>query len=151
MIVSKKYGVPASVTKATAETLRLAEYKVRTELGIAESGYQHTIEFPIYGTGQGSTTFSGQKWTFQWSTLIDCYDTKASPSQYSSPTGTANVTIGIAGFVHDCNGKTNKFEADGSSATVSTILDQSQANAQLWTNLLSASGGALGFLPHHAI
>jgi hypothetical protein len=38
MIASRKYGVHASVTQATAETLRLAEYRVRTELGIAESG-----------------------------------------------------------------------------------------------------------------
>jgi hypothetical protein len=32
MIVSQKYGAPAQVTKATAETLCLAEYKVWTEL-----------------------------------------------------------------------------------------------------------------------
>ena len=70
MIVSQKYGVPASVTKATAETLRLAQYKVRTELGIAETGYSHTEDCPIYGTGQGST-FSGQTWTFLSSTTID--------------------------------------------------------------------------------
>jgi hypothetical protein len=55
MLASQKYGVPAQVMSATAETLRLAEYKIRTELGVADSGYRHTEEHPIYGTGQGST------------------------------------------------------------------------------------------------
>ena len=142
MIVTQKYGVPATVTKATADTLKLAEYKVRTELGIAETGYNHTDECPIYGTGQGST-FSGQTWTFLSCTTIDRSDTKASPATYSNPAGTTKAQIGIAGFVDDCNVHTNKFEADGSSSTVSSLLNQAQKNAQLWTDLLSASGGAL--------
>ena len=63
---------------------------------------------------------------------------------YSNPAGTTNVTIGIAGFVDDCNGQTNNFEADGSTATVSpSLLTHAQRNAQIWTDLLSASGGAL--------
>ena len=145
MVVSQKYGVPTSVTKATAETLRLARYKVRTELGIAESGYSHSDDSPVYGTGQGSSTFSGQTWwTFTSSTLIDCYDQQASPTEYSNPSGNVKVNIGIAGFVDDCNGQTNKFEADGSSDTVSQIIThQAHDNAQCWKDLLSASGGAL--------
>ena len=142
MVVSQKYGVPATVTKATAETLRLARYKVRTELGIAKEGYSHSTESPVYGTGQGST-FSGQTWTFQSSTLIDCYDQEAIPAKYSSPSGHETVTIGIAGFVDDCNGQTNNFTEDGSSATVTQLLNQAQHNAQTWTDLLSASGSAL--------
>jgi exonuclease III len=142
MVVSQKYGVHASVTKATAETLRLATYKVRTELGISEAGYSHTDDLPIYGTGQGST-FSGQTWNFLSSTAIDCYDTKATPATYSNPDGTVKVTVGIAGFVDDCNGQTNRFEEDGSNATTTKVLNQAQANAQIWTNLLSATGGAL--------
>ena len=142
MIASRKFGVAASVAKATAETLRTAEYRVRTELGISERGYQHTPDLPIYGTGQGST-FSGQTWNFLSSTLIDCYDTAATPAKYSNPTQSVEVTIGIAGFVDDCNGQTNQFDKDGSTATVTEVISQAQQNAQLWTNLLSASGGAL--------
>ena len=142
MIASQKYGVPAPITKATAETLRLATYKVRTELGIAEHGYQHSTDCLVYGTGQGST-FSGQTWNFVSSTAFDCYDEKATPATYSNPSGTVNVTIGIAGFVDDCNGQTNKFEADGTTDTANMILTQAQENAQIWTELLSATGGAL--------
>ena len=142
MVVSQKYGVPVTVTKATAETLRLAKYKVRTELGIAEEGYSHSEASPVYGTGQGST-FSGPTLIFQSSTLIDCYDKVAVPAEYSSPSGHETVKIGSAGFVDDCNGQTNKFNEDGSSATVAHLLSQAQYNAQTWTNLLSASGGAL--------
>jgi hypothetical protein len=143
VLASQKYGVPARVTSATAETLRQAEYKVRTELGVADNGYRHSEEHPIYGTGQGST-FSCDTLGFLSSTLLDCYNEKASPASYSNPTGTVKVTIGIAGFVDKSNGQTNKFEEDGSPATVSKrLLTQAQDNAQIWTDLLSASGGAL--------
>ena len=142
MVVSQKYGVPKLVTKTTADTLRMATYKVRTELGIAEHGYSHSTDSPIYGTGQGST-FSGQTWGFLSSTLFDCYDSKATPATYSNPSNTIKVTIGIAGFVDDCNGQTNKFVDDGSTQTTNVILRQAQNNAQIWTDLLSASGGAL--------
>ena len=53
------------------------------------------------------------------------------------------MTIGIAGFVDDCNGQTNSFQDDGSTATVTKVLTQAQTNAQLWTNILSTTGGAL--------
>ena len=122
--------------KATAETLRLATYKVRTELGVAEHGCQHSSECPVYGTGQGST-FSGLTSNFVSSTAIDCYNEKATPATYSNPAGTVKVTIGIAGFVNDCIGQTNKID------TVNTVLQQAQENAQVWTDLLSATGGAL--------
>jgi hypothetical protein len=77
------------------------------------------------------------------STLIDCYDTQAQPATYQSPSGSVKVTLGNAGFVNDCSSQTNRFNDDGSTATVSKLLLQAQENAQLWTNLLSASGGAL--------
>ena len=38
MLVSQKYGVPASVAKSLATTLAKAVYKIRTDLGLAEEG-----------------------------------------------------------------------------------------------------------------
>ena len=49
----------------------------------------------------------------------------------------------MVGFVDDSNGQTNLFMQDETDATRSTILNQLQANAQLWSGLLGASGGAL--------
>ena len=46
MLVSRKYGVHTN-----AKTLKQATYRIRTELGVADSGYtQQSRENPIYGT-----------------------------------------------------------------------------------------------------
>jgi hypothetical protein len=63
MIVSRKFGVPLPVTQANAVTLERAEFRVRTELGLAPKGYVHSDSKPIYGTGQGSAN-SPAIWCF---------------------------------------------------------------------------------------
>ena len=142
MIVSQKYGVAPTVTKMNATTLHQAEYKIRTELGLAPTGYSHEPEFPIYGTGQGSAN-SPAIWCFLSSTLFDCYEQVAHPAIYVSPTCDTAVAVGMIGFVDDCNGQSNLFTEDGSPATVSAIIENTRHNAQHWNNLLAASGGAL--------
>ena len=142
MLASQKYGVPSTVTKMNARTLQHAKYKVRTELGLAPTGYQHTPEFPIYGTGQGSAN-SPAIWCFLSSTLFDCYDQVVHPAIYASPTCETVTALGMVGFVDDCNGQSNLFAEDGSQATVDKILANTAENAQYWNDLLAASGGAL--------
>ncbi|KAI2501960.1 hypothetical protein MHU86_12513 [Fragilaria crotonensis] len=81
MIVSRKFGVPLPVTQANAVTLERAEFRVRTELGLAPNGYVHSDSKPIYGTGQGSAN-SPAIWCFLSSCLMDAYDTTATPAVY---------------------------------------------------------------------
>ena len=140
MLVSRKYGVDKSVTKANSETLRNAIYRIKTDVGLAETGYTHDNDRPIYGTGQGSGN-SPAIWCFLSSTLFDCYDTKAHRANYQDPTGTVTATLGMIGFVDDCGSQTNDSPLENDSTN--NILQQVSHNAQLWTNLLSASGGAL--------
>jgi hypothetical protein len=49
----------------------------------------------------------------------------------------------MAGFVDDSNGQTNQFERDEIERTWKVILQYAQDNAQLWSDLMHASGGAL--------
>jgi hypothetical protein len=44
MVTSQTYGVPKSVTASNAETLLHASYHIRTDLGLAEEGYSHSLE-----------------------------------------------------------------------------------------------------------
>ncbi|KAI2491614.1 hypothetical protein MHU86_22931 [Fragilaria crotonensis] len=74
-----------------------------------------------------------------------CYDriipSVAMLAVYRDPSGEEEVTLGITGFVDDCG---SQITDQGSpSASPGDILQGVQYNAQLWTNLLSASGGAL--------
>ncbi|KAI2503535.1 hypothetical protein MHU86_10917 [Fragilaria crotonensis] len=142
MIVSRKFGVPLPVTQANAVTLERAEFRVRTELGLAPNGYVHSDSKPIYGTGQGSAN-SPAIWCFLSSCLMDAYDTTATPAVYYSPDESTSASLGLVAFVDDCNGQANNFLAPGSDETLRDILVRTQKNAQLWNDLLHSSGGAL--------
>jgi hypothetical protein len=142
MLVSQKYGVAPTVTTTNAATLEYAEYRIRTELGLADTGYTHTPTAPIYGTGQGSAN-SPAIWCFLSSSLFDCYDKKAHQAEYVDPSQTVAVDVSMIGFVDDCNGQTNQFYDDGSERVVAQLVQQAQYNAQVWNNLLAVSGGAL--------
>lgn len=111
-------------------------------MGLAPTGYRHTDEHPIYGTGQGSAN-SPAIWCFLSSTLFDCYDEKAHKTFYCDPSGSVSVELGMVGFVDDCNGQTNSFLEDPTDLTIQKLVKQTQTNAQAWTDMLHASGGAL--------
>ncbi len=117
MVVSQKYGLHAQTTKSHAATLVQAEYRIRTELGLAQTGYTHTPTQPVNGTGQVSAN-SPAFWCFLSSSLFDCYDNIVHPAEHSTPTMGNPVKLGMIGLVDDCNGQTNQFEADGSATTV---------------------------------
>ena len=142
MLASRKFGVPKSVALANARTLEKAQYRIRTDLGLASTGYSHSPEHPIFGTGQGSAG-GPMLWLFLDSILFDCYERKAHPAVYCNPDRRNRFELGMAGFVDDSNGQTNQFERDEIARTWILILQYAQENAQLWSDLLHASGGAL--------
>lgn len=141
-LASRKFGVHESVTKSNFITLRDAEYRVRTDLGLADKGYHHCTEFPIYGTGQGSGN-SPAIWCMLSCILFDCYDEKSVPAHYHDITKSIETSLGLLGFVDDCNGQTNSFFSEDTMTNRESLIKQAQHNAQLWANLLHASGGAL--------
>ncbi|KAI2505037.1 hypothetical protein MHU86_9393 [Fragilaria crotonensis] len=95
MLASRKYGVPLEVTQTNASTLANAEYRIRTELGLAPTGYRHEDSFPIYGTGQGSAN-SPAIWCMLSSALLDGYDQVAAPASYvGSSENPTEVQLGM--------------------------------------------------------
>jgi hypothetical protein len=142
MLASRKFGMEITVTFVNAKTLERAQYRIRTDLGLADTGYTHTIAFPMYGTGQGSAN-SPTIWCFISCTHFDCYDQKAKTASYSSPDGRNPVSLGMIGFVDNTNGQTNQFAQNETEDTRRQVLQQAKGNAQLWTDILNASGGAL--------
>ena len=66
-MVNRKYACRISLSNA--RTLEQAEYRVGTELGVSETGYTHSPEYLIYGTGQGSGN-SPMIWCFLSSVLF---------------------------------------------------------------------------------
>jgi ribonuclease HI len=142
VLASRSFGVPKESTAVNAKTLEGASYHIRTELGVTPEGYSHSVEAPIFGTGQGSGN-SPAIWCFLSSLLYQCYDTGAHPARYCYPDHTNHLNIGMIGFVDDSNGQTNTFLENVGMISTSGIHASVQKNAQHWANLLSASGGAL--------
>jgi hypothetical protein len=142
MLASRRFGVPKEVAQSNASTLHKAKYHIRTELGLSDSYYSHSLDTPIYGTGQGSGN-SPMIWCFLSSLLFDCYDLRAHPAQYCNPDWTNQCQISMIGFVDDSNGQVNSFYEPESPATLHALLEKARTNVLAWSDLLQATGGAL--------
>jgi len=140
-LVSQKFGVASTVVLVNTRTLEKAQYKIRTELGLSDSGYQHCMAHPIYGTGQGSSN-SPIIWCFISSVLFDSYESQATGAIYETPDRTTQIKLFMLGFVDDSNGQTNNFLSD-IQPTPSELVRLMQSDAQLWNDVLQVSGGAL--------
>lgn len=140
-LVSRKFGVPQSVVLSNVTTLLNAKYRLKTELGTSAEFYQHNDEFPIYGTGQGSAN-SPMIWCFLSSILFDCYETMATGALYEAPDRSGTTQIQMIGYVDDSNGQTNTFTRN-QQPTAKFLLRQASKDAQIWHDILWASGGAL--------
>ena len=117
-------------------TLHEAKYHLRTKLGISEGFISHCTAHPIYGTGQGSGNSPVS------STLFDCHVLKAHGALFTSPDQSLSVTLYMMGFVDATSNRTNFFQAKV-QPTMEELLRMMQHDAQLWNDLLWASGGAL--------
>ena len=75
-LINRKYGLHRKVVANHASTLLQARFHLRTLSGISEQYYSHTVQFPIYGSGQGSGNSPGI-WLFISSTLCNVHNSIA--------------------------------------------------------------------------
>ncbi|OEU09351.1 hypothetical protein FRACYDRAFT_248200 [Fragilariopsis cylindrus CCMP1102] len=134
----QSYGMPKKLTKIFGELLRVARYAIKTGIGISKETYQHSDESPAFGSGQGSAA-SAQGWGKLVSLLFDIHDKYGHGCKYEDPWKLYSAIIGMLGFVDD-NNITNNGEP---WETVNDIIIRTQHDAQLWNDLLRATGGAL--------
>jgi len=140
-IASQKYGQSRQVCIVQGTTLTAAKYHLRTQMGVSKGFIQHSKPFPIYGTGQGSGN-SPVYWVFIPSTLFDCHALKAHGALFSTPDGALSVNLYMLGFVDDTSNQTNHFES-ATPPSMEELIRLMQHDAQIWSDLLWASGGEL--------
>jgi exonuclease III len=137
-IVARSYGLHRNIAHIQGNMLLNAVYRIKTQLGISEASYSHSDEFPVFGTGQGSSS-SPSIWTLYCSKGFDIYDAHCYGATYSSPDSTKILKLGMTGFVDDNNAQTTgspeEPEAD--------LALRCTHDAQLWHDILWATGGAL--------
>jgi hypothetical protein len=114
---------------------------LKTNIDVSQEFYEHTPTHPIYGTGQGSGN-SPYVWCFIASALFDAYATKAHGAKYHSYDGTLTTQVYMTGFVDDCSQQVNDFQAYPQPSEAK-LVKMMREDAQLWHDLLWASGGAL--------
>jgi hypothetical protein len=71
MIISQYFGVSKMAASTHGKTLLKMQYRSRTALGDSKTYYQHSLNTPIHGTGQGSCA-SPSIWLLISSILMDC-------------------------------------------------------------------------------
>ena len=137
---SRRIGMAPAPTLVNGLTLEKAKYHLKTTLGTSDQFYTHSTQYPIYGTGQGSGN-SPAIWCFLCSVLFDAFESKAHGAQFIDYNQTSRL-IYMIGFVDDCTQRVNLFESQSqpSSEKLISLMEQ---DAQLWNDLLWASGGAL--------
>ena len=140
-IASRRMGMSKHVVVVNASTLRDAKFQLKTNLGVSEEWYQHSTDFPIHGTGQGSGN-SPQIWCFLCSVLFDAFQEATPGAKFASFNGKTEITIHMIGFVDDCTQRVNEFQAEV-QPSAGTLLNKMQSDAQKWNDLLWTSGGAL--------
>jgi hypothetical protein len=139
-LVSRSYGMHRTLCIVHARFLEDAKYLLRTKLGISEESYSHCEEYPIYGTGQGSSN-SPVLWALISSKAFDVQEATTNGAIFLSPCRTKSVRVFMVGFVDDTYGSVNDFEADVQDPQ--SLLARAQFDAQRWHDLLFRTGGAL--------
>jgi hypothetical protein len=141
-IASRKFGIHKNVAFVMVTTLQECKYKLKTLLGISDEYYKHCKIFPIYGTGQ-SRGNSPAIWCIISSVLFDCHESQAHGATFESPDCTQRITFYMIGFVNDSTGQANAFLMD-TQTHAAHLVARMREDAQLWNNLLWASGGGIG-------
>jgi hypothetical protein len=140
-LLNRKYGMNRRITTVHATTLEEPRFHLRTPTGISSQSYTHTLQFPIYGSGQGSGN-SPAIWLFISSTICDIHQTISYGASFTNPEGNETVRLSMVGFVDDCTCTYNDFQPQ-TELDYKTMTRRMQHDAQTWNDLLWCTGGKL--------
>jgi hypothetical protein len=141
-LINRKYGLHRKVVAVHASTLQQARFHLWTTTGISEQFYSHSIQFPIFGSGQGSGNSPGI-WLFISSTLVcDVHNSVSHGATFTNPNESEQVSISMVGFVDDSTGTYNNFQPQD-ELPFETMMSNMQTDAQAWNDLLWCSGRKL--------
>jgi len=139
MLASRRLGMPVTVARAHAATLRNMLHKIRTSHGISSATYSALVD-ELCGIGQGSGA-GPALWVAISIVLIECYKNKVDGMNFTDPAELEHIERWLDGFVDDTELGMNDFWEEHED--LASLVDTFQAAAQRWERLLFTSGGAL--------
>jgi hypothetical protein len=136
-VIARSMGLHKNIAKLHGTMLEQATYRIKTQLGICSGSYSHTEEWPVFGTGQGSCA-SPPFWLLNCSAYFHIYESKCYGAKYSNMDGIQEMHVGMTGFVDD-----NSCNINCQPDSEDELCLRAEHDAQLWNDILWASGGAL--------
>jgi hypothetical protein len=100
--VSKSFGVSKDCTTMHQKFLSNITYTTKVTGADKPSTYNHTVQHPIYGTGQGSGN-RPYVWAFLSSILLNILENSCSGSKYKGTFNIENIKMVNTAFVDDVN------------------------------------------------
>lgn len=138
-LISQKFRMPHNASKTLGETLRGMQFRLRTAIGESTNTYQHSDHSPVHGIGQGGAAGPAM-WLHISSILMGCLCKHGHSMKMIDQTSKLLLQQWIEGILDDTSLFVN---GNFQEQCISKILDLLQHDAQLWEQLLIASGGAL--------
>jgi hypothetical protein len=150
LMLLKKLGLPPTVSKCMGELWDKVIHLIKTVYGISNISYASTPDFPLYGTGQGSTCGPLFCLLCYW-VIVESIDPTISSLKFLSACQSVMVEVFGASFVDDSSlGVTSDYQYDpllSESANrereISHVVTQLGVLAQHWECLLYSTGGAM--------
>ena len=129
-----KHGMHPENTAFVRQFVKNQKFYIKTGLGISETPYTNTNEFPIYGMGQG-IAWSGPAWIMASNTIAKSKKKTCVGFRFIDPLTGLKVEKLEDFFVDDT--------AEGCNATEGgkTIMQQASHNLQEHVNLVNVTGG----------
>ena len=135
--MARSRGLHTNIANIHGNMLENALYRIKTQVGISEQGYSHSEESPVFGTGQGSKS-SPPTWNINGSFYFEVFDKHCHGAHYEDLESLLQLRIGMVGFVDD-----NSVQVTCHPSQRASIITNATEDAQLWSNILWASGGIL--------
>jgi len=156
LMLLKKLGLPSTVTKCMGELWDKVVHLIKTVYGISDISYGSTLDFPLYGPGQGSTC-GPLFWLLCYWVIVESIDPMISSMKFLSACLSVTVEVFGASFVDDSSlGVTSDYQYDpllSESANreheISHVVTQLGVLAQHWERLLYSTGGAINMQKSH--
>jgi hypothetical protein len=145
-LLGRYIGISKEICNTHAKILLEARYRIKTTLGVSAEYYSNTEEEPLYGPGQGGTA-SMFIWGIVSNMLLEIMREEKNGITMLDPGMTNKIQRVMDAFVDDTTGWVNNFSKELAGPqhadNLKLILEELTGTAQLWEQLLTASGGAL--------
>jgi len=147
LLFLRKLGIPQPVLQSIAKTWANTTHKIKTTYGVSNAQYQNSLEYFLFGPGQGST-IGPLLWLICFLLIVRSLGMPASGMTMWSVDGSVMAAMKGDAFVDDAGlGCAVHLPAAADEAMVrrstNIAVQDLQDLAQRWERLLFSTGGAL--------